>query len=153
MLTKSYWDLVEPFWGQISIYDGYELLQYGLQKVPTAVQHLFAAHWCQSEVLNGGLHQFFSNCTGVLAPEAVAGFAAVGMPQLAACVQQAMKFFGELYPRDFDLRNEALDAYTLTNADDWNPFDALDELFYNLLETETGGWEQAADSYAAQQAG
>lgn len=123
-----------------------------MEKAPLAVQHLYSAHWCQSEVCNGGLHQFFSNSTGILAPEAVIGFAAMGMPKLAVCVQQAMQFFGDSYPRDYDLRNEALEAYSLAHPDEWNPFVADDELFYGLLEIEAGGWEQAADTYAAQHA-
>ncbi|WP_369973953.1 DUF4375 domain-containing protein [Polaromonas sp. SP1] len=32
-------------------------------------RHLFAVHWCQSEICNGGFMQFFANSTGVLAPE------------------------------------------------------------------------------------
>ncbi|WP_164468170.1 DMP19 family protein [Caulobacter vibrioides] len=45
----------------------------GFSAVPTPSKHLLATHWLQSEVHNGGFSQFFSNSTGVLAPEAVAG--------------------------------------------------------------------------------
>ena len=67
----SYWRLLEPIWDSVSIYDGPKTFLRQYRRLPRAVGHLFAAHWCQSEICNGGFHQFFGNSTGVLAPEAM----------------------------------------------------------------------------------
>jgi hypothetical protein len=70
---NSYWDLVEPVWDEINIYDGPDVFLETFQKVPLKIGYLYAVHFCQSEVCNGGFGQFFFNSTGVLAPEAVRG--------------------------------------------------------------------------------
>src|ERR1700761_4692265 len=44
---------------------------------------LHAAYWCQSEVFNGGLRQFLWNSAGMMGPEAVEGFVAIGQPMTA----------------------------------------------------------------------
>jgi hypothetical protein len=74
-----YSSAIEPYWREVSIYDGPSVLARDLGRVPEAIGHLLSAHWCYSEVCNGGFHQFFYNPTGVLAPEAVTGFRAIGM--------------------------------------------------------------------------
>jgi hypothetical protein len=152
-MTDGYWRHVEPIWNAISIYDGPDVFLRQFSRVPEHAGHLFAVHWCISEVCNGGFHQFFSNSTGVLAPEAVAGFRAVGMPETAALVDQAMARLPTPYPRDREDREDALDALDsedLDEEDDWeSPFDDLDGRFYELYPTENGGWE-GIDGYAAQ---
>lgn len=144
-VRMSYWTLVEPIWDVVSIYDGADtfLQQYGA--APDASQVLFAAHWTQSEVLNGGFGQYFSNSTGVLAPEAVEAFRALGMPRTAAVIERAMSFFGSPYPRDRELREAALDAAD----EDIDPFEDADDSFFDAVEEENGGFEAAADAYAA----
>ena len=145
----GYWKLVEPIWETVSIYDGGDtfLEQYSAAPLPSQV--LFAAHWTQSEVLNGGFGQFFSNSTGVLAPEAVAAFKALGMPKTAAAVEQAMSFFGQPYPRDREPREEALEAGFDQHGDDFDPFQEADNVFFETIEEENGGFASAADTYAA----
>ena len=150
-MAEGYWDHIEPFWDAVSIYNGPEIFLRQFAEVPEHAGHLFAAHWCVSEVCNGGFHQFFANSTGVLAPEAVEGFKAVGLPETAAVVAQAMARLPAPYPRDRDIRQDALDALDPEEEeDDWeSPFDDLDTKFFNLYDTENGGME-AADRYAAQ---
>jgi hypothetical protein len=152
-MTDGYWRHVEPIWNAISIYDGPDTFLRQFSRVPEHAGHLFAVHWCISEVCNGGLHQFFSNSTGVLAPEAVAGFRAVGMPETAAIVEQAMARLPSPYPRDREDREDALDALDpedMDEEDDWeSPFDDLDSRFYELYSTENGGWK-SIDGYAGQ---
>lgn len=103
----GYWKLVEPIWDTVSIYDGGEAFLEQFAVAPQPSQVLFAAHWTQSEVLNGGFGQYFSNSTGVLAPEAVWAFRVLGMPRTAAAVEQAMAFFGSPYPRERGPREDA----------------------------------------------
>jgi hypothetical protein len=75
---QLYWSLIEPVWDEIEIYSGPEEFSRTFAGVPRSAGLLFAAHFCQSEVCNGGFNQFFSNSTGVLAPEAIEGFKAIG---------------------------------------------------------------------------
>ena len=132
----SYWDLVEPYWDAVSVHGGAERFTQQFAALPMASQHLYATHWTQSEVQNGGLGQFFDNPTGVLAPEAVEGFRALGMPQTAATLVDAMKLFGDPYPRERKTRENV------------TPSTTIEDRFSRLLETEAGGFWEAADRFA-----
>ncbi|MGE0455343.1 MAG: DUF4375 domain-containing protein [Vicinamibacteria bacterium] len=133
----------------MTIYDGPEEFLRQYERTPEAARTLLAAHWCQSEVCNGGFHQLFSNPTGVLAPEAAAGFQAIGLVNLAEVVRHAMDFFESGYPRDQEVRGAVLDEYAERNGEAWDPFEALNDRFFGLVAKEQGGWEVAADAYAA----
>jgi hypothetical protein len=145
--NQSYWRLVEPVWRSVSIYDGSEVFLDQFRKLRPEVGHLFAAHWCQSEVLNGGLHQFFANSTGVLAPEAVEGFGAIGLHEWTNILTEAMALFGTPYPRDREDRQQLLPGVQ-GRRQKRDPFSALDERFFDWLQDEPDGWEHAADTYA-----
>ena len=132
----SYWDLVEPYWDAVSVHGGAERFTQQFAALPMASQHLYATHWTQSEVQNGGLGKFFDNPTGVLAPEAVEGFRALGMPQTAATLVDAMKLFGDPYPRERKTRENV------------TPSTTIEDRFSRLLETEAGGFWEAADRFA-----
>ena len=108
----DYGRLVRPVWGRISIYDRPEVFLRQYRQVRPEVGHLFAAHWCQSEVRNGGFRQFFGNSTGVLAPEAVEGFRAIGLPECAELLAEAMRYFGVPYPRERVERQTRLSELT-----------------------------------------
>src|SRR6478672_11661355 len=88
---EGYWSLVKPIWRSISIYHGPDTFLRQFRVVRPESGYLFAAHWCQSEVRNGGLHQFFSNSTGVLAPEALTAFRAIGLSEWADVLAEAMR--------------------------------------------------------------
>lgn len=145
----GYWDLVDPIWDTVSIYEGGEtfLKQYADSSEPSRI--LFAAHWCQSEINNGGFAQFFSNSTGVLAPEGVAAFLALGMPKTAETIQKAMNVFGSAYPREREEREDALEACWNAVDEEDDLFESLDQNFFRLVESENGGFREAADAYAA----
>jgi Domain of unknown function (DUF4375) len=147
---EVYWSVIEPIWDSISIYDGPEvfLLQFG--KVSPEVGHLFASHWCQSEVCNGGFDQFFYNSTGVLAPEAADGFQAIGLCDLAALVRQAMSVFGAAYPRDREVRCEMLEQVAGKDGEEGDPLDHLDQQFYACLGEGHQRYYKMADEYARQ---
>lgn len=145
---KVYWRLIEPFWDEISIYDGPKAFLKQFAVAPDEVGHLFAAHWCQSEVSNGGFHQFFTNPTGVLAPEALAGFRAIGLDEWASILEEAMRFFGEPYPRDQAERERRLPKARGDRAS-WDPFLAMDDRFYTWTRPDRDRWSRAADAYAS----
>ena len=142
-MSTSYWSLVESFWEEINIYDGPEVFNRTYLAVPETSRLLFAAHFAQSEICNGGFRQFFYNSTGVLGPEALDGFRRIGMEETADTVAKAMECLGQPYPRDREERKEKLSTL---NVDDLNQ---LDDKFFDLIDTENGGFEAAADRFAA----
>lgn len=97
---QLYWKAVEPIWKKVLIYDGPRKFLKQFKAVTRAQGHLLAAHWTLSEVFNGGFGQYFFNDTGVLAPEAAAGFDFLELPAGADLVREAMSYFGPDYPRD-----------------------------------------------------
>ncbi|MGI9244851.1 MAG: DMP19 family protein [Verrucomicrobiales bacterium] len=140
--------MIKPIWDEISIYDGADRFLQDFAKVPQRPRTLFAAHWAQSEAMNGGLGQFFSNPTGVLAPEAVDAFKSLGMPRAAATLSDAMGFFGDPYPRDSSIREGAFDRFYDEHGEDAIPIIREEEQFAELIEEENGGIWKAADLYA-----
>jgi hypothetical protein len=145
--TNAYWTLVEPYWKVVDIYRGGEAFLGTLCAIPSAHGLLLAAHWCQSEIRNGGFHQFFTNPTGVLAPEAIEAFTAIDRPDLAELLRTAMAFFGDPYPRERAARLAALDGLaTAGPRRTWDPFSALDDRFYRGLRTTT--FEESANAFA-----
>lgn len=141
----DYWTLVEPVWLPLNrTWDDPEKFVRKYRRVRPEAGHLYAGHWCQSEVRNGGFHQFFSNTTGLIAPEALEGFRAIGVVEWAEILAEAMKHFGTPYPRDRDKREEFLPMRQRAPREEWDPFYVLDERFYE----STDDWEDAANAYA-----
>lgn len=141
-MAEGYWQVIEPIWNNINI-DGISVFFDTYAKIPPKAALLYAAHFCQSEVCNGGFRQFFFNSTGVLAPEALKGFCAIGQNKIAELIENAMLPFGVPYARDREERQSILDGLPV------QAFDSLDEQFFSLIGTEAGGFEAAADRYAA----
>jgi hypothetical protein len=144
----AYWRVVEPVWDAIDIYNGPESFLETYAAADAKAARLFAAHFCQSEVRNGGLHQFFGNSTGVLAPEAVEGFRCIGMPDVADLLERAMAWFGPAYPRDRDVRESRLAEQSGEEREDWDPFGALDDQIFEALDGDGDRFELQADEYA-----
>src|ERR1700730_12568918 len=67
-MTGSYWWIVEPLWNQIKI-DSAEIFLDTYLNAPPEAALLYASHFCQSEVCNGGFRQLFFNSTGYLRPK------------------------------------------------------------------------------------
>jgi hypothetical protein len=143
----SYWDLVEPIWDEVSIYDGPEAFLEQFSAHGEAASLLLAAHWCQSEVCNGGFFQFFGNSAGVLAPEAVRAFRKLDMPQTAKVVEEAMFLLGADYPRERIQRGLALASIKVSYGAAGEPFLNFDNEFFDLIARENGGFEAAATAY------
>jgi hypothetical protein len=107
----SYWEHIKEAYKKTNIYDGGGLFRYDFERLPADIGDLLAAHWTLSEISNGGLHQFFANPTGVLAPEAVRGFERMGLPAVAVLIREAMAHFGSSYPREWRRRESFLDSH------------------------------------------
>jgi hypothetical protein len=143
----KYWPFSDVTHDLISIYDGPDVFLADFEAASKIERTLFAAYWCQAEVLNGGLLQFYANSTGVLAPEAAAAFDTLGLPNLAGLLRESSAWFGDSYPRNRDVREAMLEAYALTHPEDPDPFVALDEKVVDRLYNEGKGLEAAAVEY------
>ena len=115
---SAYWVLVKPLLEKVDIYTTPENYLASIAALSQPLVNVYAAHFCLSEIHNGGFLQFFWNNTGVLEPEAVAGFTSVGMPKLAALVNETAALLGDTYPRDRDGRWDALVAASGRSDDD-----------------------------------
>jgi hypothetical protein len=144
---QAYWQVVSRYWEQVDIYNGGDAFLRTFAGVPEPAGHLLALHWCQSEVCNGGLHQFFTNPTGVLAPEAAQGFRAINMSAIAEILERAMAIFGTPYPRAEEMRHQLLSRIPGRTRDEWDPFIALDNAFFAAKSDDV--LYEAADAYAA----
>ena len=141
---SDHWRVIEASWEHINIYDGADVFRNTYDSAPKISGLMFAAHFCQSEVCNGGFHQFFWNSTGVLAPEAIEGFRRIGQHEVAEVVETAMGLLGASYLRDRAERQERLSRVPKT------ALDSLDEKFFSLIGCEAGGFQKAADHFVNQ---
>jgi Domain of unknown function (DUF4375) len=147
-------DLVDRLSERISIYDGADRYRADIAAVAEPMVMLFAAYWTYGEVMNGGFSQYFANSTGIVAPEAVRGFREIGQTAVADVLQRAMAHFGSVYPREREQRHALMDL--VFTAEEYRPdaaFDALDDEFFALVDEENGGFESAANRFAARIAG
>jgi len=144
---SSLWPISDVASQEISIYDGPEVFLSEYAAADPVHQTIFAACWFQGEVLNGGLSQFFGNSTGVLAPEALQALSTLGMPRLAAKLQEAMDWFGTPYPRERERREAKLEEYSTAHGEGEEPFEALSEEVGDLIYEEGPGLEAAALAY------
>lgn len=143
---EGYWSLVEPIWDQLNeTWEiGPENFVQRFSSIDSDAKYLYAAHWCISEVDNGGLLQFFWNSTGILAPEAMKGFKLAGLTDLAQILDEAIRHFGEAYPRERTERLLSLPDWQRIERKKWDPFHKLDDRFYD----HSGKWEAAANVFA-----
>jgi hypothetical protein len=138
----SYWDRIKDAYEATSIYDGGVVFCREFARLPTPVGDLLAAHWALSEISNGGLHQFFANSTGVLAPEAADGFEHMGLPQVAEVIRRATAPFGRTYPR------EQHDRAPLLNSHGPEFFEPLERQLYEIGSPNLGRIYDVMDEYA-----
>lgn len=149
----AYREYMSAAWAAIDIYNGPDAFFASFAAVPAPAADLVAAHWLVSEVRNGAFPQFFSNATGVLAPEAVQALRRLGLPEAAALVEEAMSFFDEPYPRDRAARQERIDWVwedELSEGEQHN-LDLMLEIsgeFLDAIGRDMEHFIPAADAYA-----
>jgi hypothetical protein len=141
------WMLInDVFAGQCWSDDGYDPTK---SELPRDVQLLWATSYGRADIDNGGFLQFFSNSTGVFAPEMVEWFERSGLHESASAVRDAMAVFGDDFPRSREVRNEFLESIDGDQAwgDEFDPFHDMDKRFYSSLPYEDGVFENAADHW------
>lgn len=130
----DFWPHIAEAFDQVDIYQTGEVFLETAAQFPEWKIDLLAIHWTDSEVTNGGLEQYFYNGTGILAPEAVAGFRKIGRNDFADVLQEAVDLLGEPYPRDREARFERL-----TQLFSWlNLSSGSSESIGHFLESELG---------------
>jgi hypothetical protein len=133
---------VDPFhcWTE----DGYDP---SLSDCPRDIQLLAATDYGKSDIDNGGFHQFFSNGTGVFAPEMIEWFERAGLAESASVMKEATAVFGQRFPRSQAVRREFLASFKGDKRADWDPFYRMDDRFYASLPYDKKVFDAAADRW------
>ncbi len=120
--------VIEPLWMSVSAGGPKERYEIELEPFNNHQRSVFAILWLMSEVMNGGLYQFYTNPTGIVWEDALKGFELLGITRAHAIMKESTKRFGtnpsfiRSEREDFLDRNEEIE------------FDDLDTLFYQLDE-------------------
>jgi hypothetical protein len=151
----DYWAVLKPIWEEQAYGDEPDKFWGWFNDLSEPQKVLFPTHWLYCDVLNGGFHQYFANSTGFHAPEAVEGFIALGLDDIAKLVEQAIAVFGEPFPRERRLREEFLRPADWNIGDEFDPFLVINDAFFELLKipgaSESSSEDRlsrAADIYA-----
>jgi CheY-like chemotaxis protein len=96
--------------------------QAGYENMTWPEKAIFAVRETDAEINNGGFDQFFSNLSGILAPDAYKAFLEIGAVELAALMKEAMTFFpdGALEDKNFSLE-EFMDKKIDSSLDFFRP--------------------------------
>jgi hypothetical protein len=102
-----------------------------LNALPIEQRTLLAMEFFNTEFSNGGVHQFFLNSSGAVAPEVYDAFRELGLERQAAIYKRGLDMFGAKYLRDTQMRQ----AKHFDHGD-WNDWDKrlsdLTDEFYAL---------------------
>jgi hypothetical protein len=149
----SYWAILEPIWTEQPYAD--EVFGDWFNKLSEAQKVLFPTHWLVAEVQNGGFHQYFTNSTGFHAPEAILGLRMLELGDFAEVVEKAVAIVGTPFPRQRARREEVLWPMWGKIGENEDPFDELNNRFYELLKipgtpefSSEDRFTVAADAYA-----
>ena len=113
-------------------YNGRDQWLDSIREIPIQATHLFALHWLHLEVHNGEFWQYFFNSTCHSMPEAVDGFEAIGMPEVAEIVRSAAAKVGDPFPFVEEERRQLVGG---PFGGSRMEFDELDDRFYELADT------------------
>jgi hypothetical protein len=101
-----------------------------LAAMPPEHRTLLALSVFNAEFENGGVHQFFFNSSGAVAPEVHAALLEVGLDRQAAIFKRALDMFPGTYLRDMQKRRDKF------FSESWGPWDEklqkLTDAFYEL---------------------
>lgn len=128
LLGNDAFKIIEPVWWTADIYHGPDAYEASLAPFSRAQRLLFAIQWYRAEVNNGGHDQFYSNSTGIVWRDALAGFELLNLDALAAVLRESAQRLGGEPSLDRSARTEAM-------AKLQPDFDDLDDQFYRLEQS------------------
>ena len=146
---QIYWEVIEPIWDEVSFYESYDIFRRGFSKLTEKQKIIYPVHWANSEICNGGLDQFFSNSTGMLAPEAETGFRVIGLVETARIIGRASQMLGFPFPRERADRQECLAKLYATYSSEGRAFDELDHAYYDSIDSGPESLEVILDRFAS----
>ena len=124
----DYFAVIEPVFWSVSIYDGPQRYEDDLAQFSKEQRLVLAYHWYLSEVNNGGHDQFYFNSTGIVWPDALEAFTAIGAEDVAAIIKASIDRLGGSPSLDTEERRRQLE--------EMNPdFEDLDNKLYKLEES------------------
>ncbi len=144
----SAWQLVQPLWYNVNIYDDLKAYEKDLEPFTDAQRKIFALWWYDAEVCNGGHDQFFFNSTGIVWKDAIEGMRMIGASAAAGNFQKAIDCFGGTVPFDRDERNEMLDE--LSEDEDFDDFEEIDSFYYENNEDIVALMDEYVKKHAAE---
>jgi hypothetical protein len=100
---------------------------------PEPYRQLFLLDSFNLEMLNGGVHQFFFNSAGDLAPETINALRDAGLPRHADAVQRSLDMFAKPYITDTQARRQ---RYSSKSWSEWD--DRLNAATDNVDDAEIG---------------
>ena len=122
--TKTVYDILEPVFLRMATVARLEEHEPAMAAFSQAQRILYAV-WCyHAEVFNGGHHQFYSNSSGMLWPDARAGLEMLGAHSTKEILLESVRRFPEPPSLHRGIRGEQLDRVGL------KAFDDLDTRFY-----------------------
>lgn len=125
----SAWELIQPLWYTVSIYDGFDVYEQDLKPFSLAQRRLFALFWYDSEVCNGGHDQFFCNSTGIVWKDALEGMRMIGADRSADNLQKAVDLFGGSIP--FNRGERLMTLKKLSGDENIDVFHEIDLFYYD----------------------
>jgi hypothetical protein len=107
------------------------VIEQRLAVLPTEQRTLFVIDIFNGEFENGGVHQFFYNSSGSVAPEVHGALIELGLDRQAAIFKRGLDMFGSPYPRGMEQRRDAY--FSHPGWTDWDKqLQALTDDFYAL---------------------
>jgi len=123
------WDVIEVMSEHGDFYQDEDTYKRSIQSATKGQLAVYACTWYLSEVNNGGHDQFFSNSTGMVWDDALAGFQLLAATQHRQILAKAIAVFPDSKPAmDRQKRSNQME-----NADS-SLFDKLDNRLYDLEE-------------------
>lgn len=124
------WDICEPMWNTINIYDSYEDYIKSAEVFTLEQRYLLAITWYFAEVNNGGHHQFFYNSTGIVWEDVFNGFKHFGMNEYANNFQKVIEYCGGKIPFNRYERFEMLQRLEENEEEFFKVLDEADDFIF-----------------------
>jgi hypothetical protein len=113
---KDPFEIIDPVWWTADIYEDERRYNQSLAGFSREQRYVFAVAWHLAEVNNGGHAQFYSNSTGIVWKDALAGYREIGLPAAASLLEESAALLGGNPSLDRETREKQLE--TLEPADD-----------------------------------